>query len=311
MNSLFLLIKGAFMGIAEVIPGVSGGTIAFITGIYEKLLSSIKSILTPKIWLSLFKGQFKVFWLNINGSFLMTLLLGMVGGLVFGILVITYLLETFPVLIWSFFFGLIVASSIYVASKVKNWNWGRILILMTGGIIAYGITVLNPGEGSSSLVFVFISGMIAISALILPGISGSFILLLMGMYPIILGTAKSLLTNFNPDDLLLLFTFSLGCLAGLALFSRVLTFAFSKFPNNTLALLTGFMIGSLSKIWPWRTVLEYRINSKGEQVPFRENPVLPTDFPGEPMILGALIAFVGGILLVYIFSYIEKNYRKS
>jgi putative membrane protein len=311
MNNLFLIVKGFFMGIAEVIPGVSGGTIAFITGIYEKLLNTIKAFLTPDTWSHILQGKFTLFWQSIHGSFLSKLLLGMIGGLVFGVLFFTYLLESFPILIWAFFFGLIISSSFYIGRKVKSWSLIQVFVLLIGISIAYGITLLNPGGGSSSLLFVFFSGMIAISALILPGISGSFILLLMGMYPIILGAAKSVLTDFNSENLLLLSIFALGCLTGLALFSRILSYAFSNFPNNTLALLTGFMLGSLPKIWPWRTVLETRINSKGEEVPFLEKPIFPMDYPGDPMIFGALITFLGGILLVLIFSYLEKNFRHS
>jgi len=299
------------MGIAEVIPGVSGGTIAFITGIYEKLLQSIQLILNPKTWLLLFKSGVKVFWTTINGSFLLPLLAGMISGLVFGIFVISYLLKTYPLIIWSFFFGLILASSFIMAFKVRKWNWIGFLLMGIGAAIAYGITILNPGEGNSSLGFIFLSGMIAICALVLPGISGSFILLLMGMYPLILGSAKSVLTDFSIDHLTILVMFGMGCLIGLAIFSRLLTYLLNNFHNYTLALLTGFMIGSLPKIWPWRYVREYRINSSGEQVPYLDEPVLPFDFSGDPMIIYCIISLLAGVGIVSIFSFFEKDSNPS
>jgi putative membrane protein len=307
MNGLYLALKGAAMGIAEVIPGVSGGTIAFVTGIYQTLLASIKAILSPNVWPLLFKGKFREFWNQIHGSFLSTLIIGMFSGLVVGIFATSFLLAKYPVIIWAFFFGLILSSSFYVGRQLDKWNLLKGIMFVSGILIAYGITTINPGAGSTSLIFVFIAGMIAISALILPGISGSFILLLMGMYSIVLNAAKSALTTLNTNDILMLATFATGCIVGLALFSRVLTYAFSNFKDWTLAVLTGFMMGSLPKIWPWRMVVEYRTNSKGLEVPFIEKPVGPFQFDGEPMLLAAFVACAFGILLVFFFGKMEKN----
>lgn len=295
------------MGIAEVIPGVSGGTIAFITGIYGTLLSSIKNILGPESWIALKKEGVAGWWKKINGSFLIFLIAGMIGGLVIGIFGITYLLDTFPLLLWSFFFGLILASAVYVGQKVPHWNLYNLIILAIGFGIAFSLTFLQPGMGKENMWFVFLSGAIAISALILPGVSGSFILLLLGMYTIVLPAAKSALTNFDPASLQLLAFFATGCLIGLALFSRILSWAFKNYEGLTLALLTGFILGSLGKIWPWRNVLTYRTNSKGESVPFLEDIVWPGKFEGDPMIIGCLLAILLGILVVYLFGKLEKK----
>lgn len=287
------------MGIAEVIPGVSGGTIAFITGIYERLINTIKTILGPEIFKSLRHDGLLGAWKKANGLFLTMLLGGMVLGIGVGVFGVTHLLENYPELLWAFFFGLIIASALYIGRQVTKWGAVEITILVIGVAVAYFITVASPAQGSESLVMVFIAGTIAISALILPGISGSFILLLMGMYTLIIPTVKDALKTFNPDSLVILVVFALGCLLGLATFSRVLSWTFKNYHNQTLALLTGFMIGSLNKIWPWRNVLEYRTNSKGEEVPFIEKSVLPSAYDGDPYVLGVIILMLVGFAAVF------------
>ena len=239
------------MGIAEVIPGVSGGTLAFLTGIYEPLLNCIKAF-SPKL-LSIFrKDGLKGVWRAVDGNFLVLLFAGMGIGVVIGILGVSYLLENYPVPLWSFFFGLISASAIYLGRKIPKWRAGEFVALATGTAIAYTITVLPTGQGSDSLVFIFFCGAIAISALILPGISGSFILLLMGMYQVIIPTVKIALKTFDSEALVVLLVFGAGCILGLATFSRVVSWTFKNFRTISFAALTGFVIGSLNKIWPWR-----------------------------------------------------------
>lgn len=299
-NYLLLAVKGMAMGIAEVIPGVSGGTIAFITGIYEELISTIKTILGPEIFKAFREGGLKGVWEKANGTFLVFLIGGMMVGLVAGIFGVTHLLETYPQLLWAFFFGLIIASIIYIARQVTSWGVAEIAGLIVGTALAYYITVANPAQGSEALWYVFICGAIAISALILPGISGSFILLLMGMYTYIIPLLRDTLKNFEVGNLVIIGVFALGCLLGLATFSRVLTWAFKHYHNLTLAVLTGFMIGSLNKIWPWRNVLSYRTNSKGEEVPFIEKSVLPAQFDGEPMVVGVVIMIIIGFAAVFL-----------
>lgn len=285
------------MGIAEVIPGVSGGTIAFITGIYEQLLNTIKAFSPALFTVFKEKGVTGV-WDKINGPFLMTLLIGMACGVLVGIFGISFFLENYPILVWAFFFGLIIASAIYVGRQLTHWGATEIGLLILGAIVAYGITIITPAEGSTSLFFVFFSGAIAISALILPGISGSFILLLMGMYTIIIPTMKKALTTLDPDSLLFALVFALGCLTGLMTFSRVLSWTFDNFRNQTLAILTGFMVGSLNKIWPWR-IPDLTIDT-GEKIKvITEHNVLPGNFPTEPYLVGAIILMVVGFLAVF------------
>ena len=310
MKKTPLVLKGMAMGIAEVIPGVSGGTIAFITGIYERLINAIKVILNPSIIGTLKKEGMKATWQKADGTFLFFVMVGMVTGLVGGIFTITHLLETYPTLVWGFFFGLIAASIVYVGRQVKKWNWISVTAFIIGTAVAYYITVVNPGQGSESLPFVFLSGALAICALILPGISGSFILLLLGMYTIIIPTVKDALKTFHMESLLITGVFGLGCLLGLALFSTLLSWTFARYHDQTMAVLTGFMLGSLNKIWPWRNVLEYRINSKGEEVPFIEKNVMPAAYEGNALVFGVIIAIVLGLVAVYLLSRYEKPEEK-
>lgn len=317
-SNLFTALKGLAMGMAEVVPGVSGGTIAFITNIYERLIEDIKklSAIPIGVWK---KNGFNYFWQYIDGTFLISLLTGMVAGLIIGVVGITYLLEHYPSIIWGFFFGLIIASAIYIARKVEIWTFVEILLLIVGTSLAYYITIVSPTQGTENLLFVYLSGMIAICALILPGISGSFILLLLGMYSIVLHSAKDLLTNFNISSLFLIIVFILGCVSGLFIFSNVLNYLFKKFHYPTLAVLTGFMIGSLNRIWPWRNpilwlnketseytgVLPPDVNLELFQI-VKEMNVLPTNYEGTPFIIGVIVSFLIGIAIVYFLAKSEK-----
>ena len=292
------------MGIAEVIPGVSGGTIAFITGIYEKLLHTIKAF-HPSL-INTFKDEgLRGLWEKINGSFLVTLLIGMAGGIILGVFGVSHLIESYPEMLWAFFFGLIISSAIFIARQVQKWNLGELIFLIAGTLIAYYITIATPAQGNEALWFVFLSGTIAISALILPGISGSFILLLMGMYSFVIPTIKKALTSFDNESLLIVGTFGLGCLVGLLTFSRVLSWTFKNYNNPTLALLTGFVIGSLNKLWPWRNVISTRINSKGVEVPFLEESVLPGNYVGETYLTGVIICMIIGFISVFVIERIS------
>lgn len=308
LSSKFTLaLKGMAMGIAEVIPGVSGGTIAFITGIYEELIDTIKVALSPE-WIKAFrKGGISAAWEKINGTFLLFLLGGMVVGIVAGIFGVSHLFENYPILLWSFFFGLIIASAIYIGRQVSKWGAAEIVGLLVGIVVAYYITIASPSQGTEALWFVFLSGAIAISALILPGISGSFILLLMGMYTVVIPTIKHFLENFDTPSLVIIVVFGLGCLVGLATFARVLSWTFKNYKNLTLAILTGFMIGSLNKVWPWRKVLSYRENSKGEQVPFIEESILPSQFEGDSMLVGAIIMMIVGFVVVFALERLDQR----
>ena len=310
-DTVSTMIKGMAMGTAEVIPGVSGGTIAFITGIYEKLLNTIKAF-SPKL-IPVFKEEgIKGVWSAVNGLFLTKLLGGMVFGVVFGVFAISYLLENYPPAVWAFFFGLIIASAIYIGRQITHWGPGEVALMILGAIIAYGITTIAPASGSESLVFVFFSGAIAISALILPGISGSFILLIMGMYSyIITDTLKPALKTFAIDKLLIMFVFALGCLTGLMTVSRLLSWTFKHFRNLTLATLTGFMLGSLNKIWPWRNAIDWLRDKTGtivlkddgitpKKILVEEN-VWPSNYTGgDTLIMAVVILMIVGFISVFL-----------
>ena len=290
---ILLFLKGMAMGAADIVPGVSGGTIAFITGIYEKLLHSLKSI-NPKLISILKEKGIKGAWEHINGTFLVILFGGIGVSIITLARIISYLLKTYPTLLWAFFFGLIIASAIFVGKQIKQWRVQEMAALSIGAIIAFTITILAPAQAPTDLWFIFLAGTIAICAMILPGISGSFILLLMGLYPYITGAVK----DFN---VLVLSVFAAGCLVGLLSFSHVLSWMFEKFRGITLALLTGFMIGSLNKVWPWKTTLQYRTNSHGEEVPFLQENVLPANYiEGDPFILQVVVLMILGFALVFI-----------
>ncbi len=278
------------MGAADVVPGVSGGTIAFITGIYEELIGSIRSIDQSVLKLIL-KGKIGEAYRHINGNFLVTLFTGIFISILSLARVFKYLLENEPIMVWSFFFGLILASIWIMLKKTGKWNFDITVALMIGLATAYYITIATPSQGPDTLFYVFISGMIAICAMILPGISGSFILLLMGSYQMVLGAVS----DFN---LIIIGIFMLGAIIGLISFSHVLNWAFKKYHDITIALLTGFMIGSLNKVWPWKRVLQTRTNRHGEIVPLLEESILPSYFDGDPQIAIACgMAFIGIILI--------------
>ncbi len=307
MNSitdrLLLFLKGMAMGAADVVPGVSGGTIAFITGIYETLLNSIKSI-QPGVLKTLKDDGLAAAWQQINGSFLLTLFAGIAVSILSLAKIIEHLLTSYPVLLWAFFFGLIIASAIYIGRQLSHWDTKSIITLVAGVIIAYLITIANPTQAPDSLPFVFFAGCIAICAMILPGISGSFILLLLGMYSTILGAV-------NDRDIVTLGIFMMGCGIGLLSFSHVLSWLFKSYRNLTLAFLTGLMIGSLNKVWPWKETISTRVNSHGETEPFLQQNVSPfhyTSITGdESYLLGAIALLFAGFTLVFLLERLGGN----
>ena len=284
-------LKGMAMGAADVVPGVSGGTIAFISGIYEELLSTISNV-NLSLLKTLKTSGIKAAWKQLNGSFLVALFLGIFVSIVSLAKVIKHLLESQPILLWSFFFGLVLASIIYIAKQITDWNFEAFLILIIGAVLAYFITTLNPlvSENSSSL-FVFLAGAIAICAMILPGISGSFILVLLGAY-------KPVLEAINNRDFKTILVFMAGAIVGLLAFSRVLKWLFKNHKNLTLAVLTGFIIGSLNKIWPWKETLTWRINSRGVEVPFNQQSISPFSFDEDPQLIMAIAFAVLGFVLI-------------
>ena len=278
-----LMLKGLGMGAADVVPGVSGGTIAFIVGIYDELIDSIKSINMQSLKL-LFTGKLRAFWKAINGNFLFFLIAGIAISVFSLAKLITFLLETEPVLVWSFFFGLVLASTWFVSKDIKEWNWKTVPSFLAGAVIAYYITVATPAETPTHLLFIFLCGAIAICAMILPGISGSFILVLLGKYFYIMEAVKTL-------DFVVLGVFALGCLLGITSFSRLLSYALKHLRNITLAVLSGFMLGSLNKVWPWKVV------ENGT-----EQNVLPQTEVAEGIALMRV-----GFFLVYVLEKVSAN----
>ena len=279
------------MGAADIVPGVSGGTIAFITGIYEELLKSISSI-NFKIFSSLKDKKIKSVWHKINGNFLACVFSGILFSVLLLSKTIAFLIKSYPVLVWSLFFGLILASSFIIGRNIRSWNFQRVISLILGAFIAFSITRLSPVENPESMLYIFLSGAIAICAMVLPGVSGSFILLLMGSYTLIL---KAL----NELNLTVVLVFCFGCLIGLLSFARLLSKLFKSYRDLTIAVLTGFLIGSIEKVWPWKIVILSRVDSSGETVPFIEKSVMPYHFEGDPKILLALGLSAVGFFLVY------------
>ena len=288
---IVISLKGMAMGAADVVPGVSGGTIAFISGIYEELLGSISNV---KIGLfkTLKEDGLQAVWKQVNGNFLLALFVGIFISIISLAKAIKYLLENEPILLWSFFFGLVLASIIYIAKQITKWNVVSILALVIGAFLAYYITTLNPlvSENSSSL-YIFFAGAIAICAMILPGISGSFILVLLGAY-------KPVLDAVNDRDIKTIVVFMIGAIVGLLSFSKVLKWLFANYKNYTLAALTGFIIGSLNKIWPWKETLTWRTNSHGDKVPFNQQSISPFSFDGDAQLTFAIILAVIGFALI-------------
>ncbi|EAT12048.1 DUF368 domain-containing protein [Bermanella marisrubri] len=286
------------MGAADVVPGVSGGTIALLTGIYERLINAIKSFGLDT--LKVLKQQgIKAAWQQFDGTFLAVLLAGMITSILGLAQVIHYLLNTFPVFIWSLFFGLVLASAVYVLLQVQWRTPPRLILLVLGIVFAAGISLMTPTPSQASPILFFFSGAIAISAMILPGISGSFILLLIGMYGLVISAVKQF-------DVGIMAVFALGCLVGIMLFSRFLSWLLARFHDATMVVLSGFMLGALVKLWPWREILSTRVNSQGQTVPVSEWPVAPWQVE-SPQVMAAVFAFFLGFVGVLYLAKRQKT----
>lgn len=298
-----VFLRGMAMGAADIVPGVSGGTIAFITGIYFRLLEAINAV-PVAVFHDLRKGRFRAFWSACDGTFLLCLLAGILSSIVTLASAISFALANYPILIWSFFFGLIVASVWHVGRQVRCYRISLLVPLITGIAVAWWVMTLSGGELSPSALAFFGSGALAICAMILPGISGSFILVIIGMYAPVLAAIKS-------ADLGVLALFMAGCLVGLLSIARLITWAFHHFHDMVLALLTGFMIGALNKVWPWKEVLSWRTNSAGEQVPLNETSIGPATFEQltgqDPQVLMALLMALVGLLLVLAIEWVGNR----
>ena len=314
---ILLYLKGMAMGAADVVPGVSGGTIAFITGIYQELLDTIKGF-NLSVFKTLKTEGIAATWRQTNATFLVVLLAGIFTSVISLAKGITFLLATYPILLWAFFFGLIIASTIIISRYIKKWDVKAVGMMVAGAGLAYYITIAAPSQMPDGLVYIFLAGCIAICAMILPGISGSFILLLLGAYGIIMESISGLVDGLKTADVQLIttyginiFVFILGCIVGIISFSNVLSWMFKKAYSLTMALLTGFMIGSLNKVWPWKETLEFRTNSHGEEVPFLQSNISPAGFEdlyGEPSQLAVAIALcVAGFILVFVMEKLASS----
>jgi putative membrane protein len=289
--NILLYFKGLAMGAADVVPGVSGGTIAFITGIYEELLTSIKSFDVKALKL-LFKFQLSEFAKKVNLIFLLTLLSGIATSIILFSRIIPYLLTEYKELVWAFFFGLVLGSTILVINEIKNKTWGVALMGVLGAVLAYFITEMGQTETPTDLWFIFLCGSIAICAMILPGISGSFVLVLLGKYEYIFGAVKE-------AKLTVIAAFGAGCALGILAFSHVLTWLLRRYHDLTVGLLAGFMLGSLNKIWPWKHTLKTYFDRHGVEKPLIQIKVSPFEYQGEAYFWGCVLLCVLGFLLVY------------
>lgn len=288
-QSLRLYITGFSMGLADLIPGVSGGTIAFISGIYEELLQSIKFVSGPVLQ-TLLKGKIIEAVKMIPFGFLIPLMAGIFSAILLLARLLHFLLHTYPNHVWGFFFGLVLASTWIVLKRVTKWNSTYIVSFILAALGAYVLVGAVPVETPATMPLFFLSGMIAICAMILPGISGSFILVLLGKYEQVLGAVKDM-------NILLLAVFMIGAIVGLALFSRLLSYLFAKHHDISVAILAGFMAGSLRKLWPWKEVLITRINSQGEIVPVVERNFIPGMFDTTVLAIILLMGFAVSIMI--------------
>jgi putative membrane protein len=306
LDYLIISFKGLAMGAADVVPGVSGGTIAFISGIYEELLESIDGVNLKfiKIWKT---EGFKSAWLSINGNFLLALFLGIAISIVSLAKVIKWLLINEAILLWSFFFGLVLASVLFIGKQIKSWNIWVIITIVITTILSYLITISDPFASPDSNLYLLFCGFIGIIAMILPGVSGAFILLILGSYQTAINTVddlfQSVITlNFElfKAAFVKFLMLALGAIVGIKTFSKLLNWMFKNHKNLTLAMLTGFMIGSLNKIWPWKETLSTRINSKGLEVPFQEQSILPFSLNGDHQLIKAIAFMTVGFLTIFL-----------
>lgn len=301
-DKLILFLKGIAMGAADVIPGVSGGTIAFIAGIYERLINALSSIDLSLIQL-LRKEGFLAVWKKVDGLFLLVLLSGIGSSILSLAKLVTYLLEFHPIPLWSFFLGLIIASVVVVQRQMKQVKWIHLIPFIVGIAFAWWITTLVPAQTTNALWFVFLSGAIAICAMILPGISGSFILVVLGKYQYILESLHELRID-------VILVFMAGCLIGLLSFVRLVKWLFSRYHDLSIAVLGGFMVGSLNKVWPWKITLE-SAHIEDKIVPLVQENVSPFAFEaltGAPAeIVSAMISAAVGLALILVLEYVGQR----
>jgi len=318
-NYLVLFLKGMGMGAANVIPGVSGGTIALITGIFEELINSIKSFDATAVKL-LFTGKWKDFSKHVNLLFLIIVFAGAFVSIFSLAVVLKFLFTFYPVYIWAFFFGLIIASVIFVGKTISTWNWSVIVIFIIGTAIAVIISFLSPATQNEALWYLFICGIVAVCSMILPGLSGSFVLILMGNYQLVMINAVKDL------NLKILLPVALGAGFGLITFSHLLSWLFKKFKDQTISLLTGFILGSLAILWPWKVSYDINgkelvtnafgafINNNGsiieEEIKISAyNQVIPDAF--NSTVILSVVFMIIGFIVIYLIEKFAESHSKS
>lgn len=304
---LLLLLRGMAMGAADVVPGVSGGTIAFITGIYDELLHSLRQC-GPGALVVLFRQGVPAFWRHINGNFLLAVFGGILLSIKTFASVISFCLENYPVLVWAFFTGLIGASVVLLLKTQSSWRWRDWGGCLIGALFVITVSVAKPAQLPGDWWIIFLGGFVAICAMILPGISGSFILLLVGLYPVVLDAV-------NDMDLLLLGTFMAGCICGLLVFSRFLSWLLDNYHQTTLAVLIGFLLGSLNVTWPWKVTVETMVDHHGEIVPVVQANALPFTYENitglDPQVALVIAFAMVGLLLVLLIELLAVKFSKD
>ena len=288
---IIITLKGIAMGAADVVPGVSGGTIAFISGIYEELVTSLNNI-NFSFFRNWKNDGFLSAWKALNGNFLLALAIGIAISVLSLAQLISWLLENEPVLVWSFFFGLVLASVFFVARDINEWSISTVIVFLLGAGLAYIITSMTPATGNESLPFLFLSGALAVCAMILPGISGAFILVLLGSY-------KTVLDAVHERDMMIILVVGIGAVFGLLSFARLLKWMFARYKNLTLALLTGFILGSLNKIWPWKKVLESN-EFADKTIVLKEANISPFAYQGDNQLQAAILLAILGFSVIFI-----------
>ncbi len=314
LSKLSIFLKGMAMGIADLIPGVSGGTIALISGIYEELINTIENLNFSSL-LVLKKEGFSKFYHKINGEFLLPLIIGIGSSIVLFSGIIHYLLTEYPIPVWAFFFGLICSSIVLLLKQNKPNSIKSITLLISGFVLAYSITQITPKGGEVSLTYLFFSSMIAIIAMILPGISGTFIYILLGAYETVIQTSKNsilALINFEWNNFVLIYSrllvIGLGIVVGLKSFTKILKWLYTKYKQGTLMILIGFMLGTLPKIWPWQKTIIWEVISESKKNGTQTEFITPWNYEGDPQLLTAVVLMIIGFLFLY---FLERNSSKE
>lgn len=307
-ESISLIFKGIGMGAANVIPGVSGGTIALITGIFEKLINSIKSFDLKAVRLIL-KGDFNGFFNRVNMSFLLSVFFGIFISILTLARILGYLFENYSVYIWAYFFGLILASVYFVGRRIEKVDFRVVITFLAGTLIAVLLSVLNPASENTSTYYLVLCGVVAICSMILPGLSGSFVLILMGNYELIF------IKSVNEFDMGVLIPVGVGAVLGLLAFSHILSWIFKRYKDQTISLLAGFILGSLSILWPWKNEVfqtnrlgDILLKSGGDPVVIGYEKYFPRQFDNELVI--SILLMITGIITIWVverFAEVEKG----